>query len=105
MTKPTSQHNPTPTETVWQSASQWFGRTLAATLLMVGPGILGAFLDRRFGTNFLAATGFIGGLVLGTAGLIVLAQKFTPPARGQALPWEDESAEEGELPKEDNRKV
>lgn len=76
-------------ETIWQQASSWLSRTLAITLVMVLPGVLGAYLDKRWGTTFLAPLGFGLGLLLGTMGLIVLAKKLTPPARGTPLPWDD----------------
>jgi hypothetical protein len=76
-------------ETIWQQASTWLSRTLAVTLVMVLPGILGAYLDKRWGTTLLAPVGFGLGLVLGTTGLIVLAKKLTPPAGGKPLPWDD----------------
>jgi hypothetical protein len=81
-------------ETIWQRASAWLSRTLAITLVMVLPGVFGAYLDRRWGTTFLAPVGFGLGLLLGTAGLIILAKKLTPTARGNPLPW-DESQEQG----------
>ncbi len=60
---------------------------------MAGPGIIGSIADQRYGTSFLAMTGFGVGLVLGTVGLIVLAKRFTPPARGKPLAWDDEDQE------------
>jgi hypothetical protein len=76
-------------ETIWQQASTWLSRTLAVTLVMVLPGILGAYFDKRFGTTLLAPMGFGLGLLLGTVGLVVLAKKLTPPARGSPLAWEE----------------
>jgi|LakMenEpi03Aug12_release.lakeMendotaPanAssembly.Ray.scaffolds.fasta_scaffold06703_5 hypothetical protein len=60
---------------------------------MAGPGIIGSIADRRYGTSFLALTGFGVGLVLGTVGLLVLAKRFTPRARGKPLAWDDEDPE------------
>lgn len=77
--------------TPWEQAAQWLSRTLATALLMVIPGLLGAFLDQKFGTAFLAPVGFGLGLTLGTVGLLVLVRQFSPPARGKPLPWDDES--------------
>jgi hypothetical protein len=58
---------------------------------MAGPGIVGSIADQRLGTSFLAVTGFAAGLVLGTVGLIILAKRFTPPARGKPLAWDDDN--------------
>ncbi|MBX3423797.1 MAG: hypothetical protein KF752_19750 [Pirellulaceae bacterium] len=46
-------------------------------------------LDRRLGTQQFAVIGFAVGFLMGTTGLIVLARKLTPPARGKPLEWED----------------
>lgn len=88
-------------QTPWEQAAQWFSRSLAAALLMVLPGILGSMLDRRLGTTFLAPIGFGLGLTAGTAGLLVLVKRFSPPARGKPLPWDDEESEQGDLEEED----
>lgn len=55
------------------SALQWVSRIFAVVMLMCLPGLAGQWLDRRFGTNFLGAVGFVGGLVLGMWSLIVMA--------------------------------
>lgn len=70
---------------VWQLASQWLTRTLAVTCLMVAPGLVGAYLDRRWEKSFLSPLGFGLGLIMGTVGLIVLARRLTPPAGGKPL--------------------
>lgn len=90
-------------ETVWVHASQWISRTLAVTLIMVGPGILGSMLDRKFGTSFLGLLGFAFGLVAGTTGLLVLAKQFTPKAGGKPLPWDEETTEDDEHDDSPNR--
>lgn len=76
-------------ETIWQQASTWLSRTLAVTLVMVLPGILGAYLDKHWGTTWLTPLGFGVGLFLGTTGLIVLARKLTPIASVNRLPSTD----------------
>ena len=79
----------------WARATQWISRTLAAVLIMVLPGILGAMLDKRLGTQFISLLGFALGLTAGTVGLLVLAKRFTPPAAGKPLPWEEKVESEG----------
>ena len=69
---------------------------------MVLPGILGAMLDKRFGTTFLAPCGFGLGLIAGTTGLIILGRLYTPPARGNPLPWQEEDSPPNE-PHADDR--
>ena len=91
MSELNSVSNRSDSETIWAQATQWISRTLAVAALMIAPGIAGATLDKRFGTNFLALIGFAFGRLLGTTGLIVLAKRFTPPAGGEPLAWDDDS--------------
>lgn len=84
------------TNVEWARATQWISRTLAVVIVMVTPGVLGAMLDHRFETSFLALLGFALGLVLGTAGLLALAKRFTPPAGGKSLPWGGDTPSESD---------
>jgi len=70
---------------------QWLSRTIAVVIIMVGPGLIGAALDRRWGSSFFTPAGFLLGMVLATTSLVVLAQKLAPPARGKPLPFDDEA--------------
>ncbi|MFO0942022.1 MAG: hypothetical protein U0930_14860 [Pirellulales bacterium] len=79
----------------WQSTTHWMARTIAVCLLMIVPGVVGSTLDKRWGTNFLAITGFVGGMALGTFMLIILLKQFAPPARGKPLQIDDENNEAG----------
>lgn len=54
-------------------ALEWVSKIFAVVMLMCLPGLAGQWLDRRFGTSFLGAVGFVGGLVLGMWSLIVMA--------------------------------
>lgn len=85
--------------TVWQLSSEWIARTLAIVLMMVAPGLVGAWADKQLSTNFLSLIGFGVGLAFGLVGLIVLAKRLTPPARGKSLEWPEakksESSAEG----------
>ena len=83
------------TETAWENAAQWISRTLATALFMVIPGILGSLADKRVGTGFLAPVGFAIGLAAGTAGLLVLVRRLSPPARGKPLPLSDGECGDG----------
>ena len=64
-------------KTAWEQASEWFGRTLAIVLVMVAPGAAGAWLDGRLGTSFLAAIGFVFGMVV-AIGLLMLFTRIKP---------------------------
>lgn len=75
---------------------QWLSRTIAILIFMVGPGLIGMALDRRLGTGFLSPAGFVVGIALATTALLVMVNKFSPPARGQPLPFDDNS--EDDLP-------
>ena len=61
-------------KTPWEQASEWFARTLAIVLVMVAPGAFGAWLDGRLGTNFIAAIGFVLGMVLAIALLMIFVR-------------------------------
>lgn len=64
-------------KTAWEQASEWFGRTIAIVLVMVAPGAAGAWVDGRLGTSFLAALGFVFGMVL-AIGLLLLFARIKP---------------------------
>ena len=64
-------------KTAWEQASEWFGRTIAIVLVMVAPGAAGAWVDGRMGTSFLAALGFVLGMVL-AIGLLMLFSRIKP---------------------------
>lgn len=64
-------------KTPWEQASEWFARTLAIVAVMVAPGALGAWLDGRLGTHFVAAIGFVFGMVL-AIGLLMLFLRIKP---------------------------
>jgi hypothetical protein len=61
-------------KTPWEQASEWFARTLAIVLVIVAPGVAGAWLDGRLGTKFLAAVGFALGMSLAIALLMIFAR-------------------------------
>lgn len=73
---------------------QWLSRTLAIVMLMVSPGVLGTFLDRKCGTKLFTPIGFLLGMALATFILILLARKLTPVARGEPIPFDDEDADD-----------
>ncbi len=61
---------------------------------MVGPGLIGAWLDRRWGSSLCTPAGFLLGMALATTALVVIAQKLAPAARGKPLPLEDPDEDE-----------
>ncbi len=69
---------------------QWLSRTIAVVFVMVGPGLLGAALDRRWGSSLWTPAGFLLGMALATTALVILAQKLAPAARGEPLPFDDD---------------
>jgi hypothetical protein len=62
-------------------AMEWVSRILAVVVVMIGPGLLGIWLDHRWGTGFLTLLGFALGLTGGTAYLLVVSRSRTtrPP--------------------------
>ncbi|MCE9544052.1 MAG: AtpZ/AtpI family protein [Planctomycetia bacterium] len=58
------------------TALAWASRVMTVALEMVLPGVLGGWLDRRWGTGFLAAIGFAFGLVVGVAHLVLISREL-----------------------------
>jgi hypothetical protein len=52
----------------------WASRITAVSLEMVLPGIGGQWLDKRYGTSFLALVGFAFGLTLGITHLLAMTR-------------------------------
>ena len=69
---------------------------------MVGPGLLGSFLDQRLGTSFLTPTGFALGIAFATCALIFLARKLTPPARGRPIPFDELNSNDDAIHEDDS---
>jgi hypothetical protein len=58
-------------------AARWTGRIFAASLVMVGPGLGGMWLDRKFHTGWIGIVGFAAGLACGMYFLILMTQQVT----------------------------
>jgi hypothetical protein len=56
-------------------AMNWVARVFAAALAMVLPGLAGRWLDERWGTGFLQATGFVLGMISGVVYLIAMTRQ------------------------------
>lgn len=54
---------------------EWASRVTAVSLEMVLPGIGGQWLDKRWGTNFLALLGFAIGLSVGITHLLAMTKQ------------------------------
>lgn len=68
---------------IFEDSSAWIGRIFAVMLFMIGPGVAGMWLDKQFGTEFLAAIGIVIGMVLGTTTLLVLVNVKRPTLEDQ----------------------
>jgi hypothetical protein len=90
--------SPMKPNSTFDQSMQWLSRTVAVVIMMVSPGLLGMWLDGRMNTRLFTPVGFLFGIVLATTLLLILAQKFAPPARGKPLPFEDEQPELDEQP-------
>ena len=53
-------------------ALEWVSKITAVAIEMVVPGIIGAWLDQRWGTSFLVLVGFAIGLGVGIWHLLIL---------------------------------
>lgn len=51
---------------------EWVSRLITVALEMVLPGVLGNWLDKRWGTSFLALVGFALGMVTGVWHLLLM---------------------------------
>lgn len=63
---------------IWEDSTAWIGRIFAIMVFMIGPGAAGMWLDKQFGTRFLAAIGIVLGMALGTTLLLVLVNVKRP---------------------------
>lgn len=63
---------------IWEDSAAWVGRIFAIMIFMMGPGVAGLWLDRYFGTKFIAATGIVVGMILGTTVLLILVNVKRP---------------------------
>ena len=58
-------------------AMEWVAKITTVALEMVLPGIGGTWLDKRFGTSFLALLGFAFGLTAGIWHLLLMTKTAT----------------------------
>jgi hypothetical protein len=57
-------------------AIELISRVLAAAVIIVAPGLLGQYLDKRLGTSYLVLLGFGLGLAVGMTYLLLLARQL-----------------------------
>jgi len=57
-------------------AMEWVSRILAVVAVMVVPGLVGGWLDQRWGTGFLTLLGFALGLTVGTVYLVAVTRSL-----------------------------
>jgi hypothetical protein len=55
-------------------ALEWVSKVTTVALEMVLPGIIGAWMDRRWGTNFITLLGLALGVSLGIWHLLILTK-------------------------------
>lgn len=58
-------------------AMAWVGRIFGVVAIMVLPGVIGAWLDRRLGSGWLSLAGMLAGLAAGVSCLILLTGRGT----------------------------
>jgi len=64
-------------------AMEWSSRVFAVALEMILPGLGGQWLDRRWGTSFLALLGFALGVSLGIWHLLVMSRQDGRGGKGR----------------------
>ena len=73
-------------------AMHWISRLTTVTMEIVLPGLLGHWLDRRWGTGFLALVGFGLGLVCGMQHLLSMTRMADgKPMTGTSVTESDET--------------
>lgn len=78
---PQAPHDPHPIGV----AMEWVSRILVVSAEMVVPGLIGQWLDSRWGYSFLGLLGFGVGMTLGVFHLLVMTRP-KPPASKQQPP-------------------
>ena len=79
-------------------AMQMVNLVTTIVIEMVVPGIVGHWLDDRWGTRFLALTGLALGVSVGVLHLLALSRRSVRPATGVRR-----TSDAGETPDEQNR--
>ena len=72
----------------------WLSRTIAILIFMVGPGLIGSWLDKQLDVSYFTPLGFACGIFFATILLIFYAKQFTPDAKGRPIPFDDEEDSE-----------
>lgn len=62
-------------------AMEWVSRILVVSAEMVVPGLVGQWLDDRWGYSFLGLLGFGLGMTLGVAHLLVMTRPKPPSSK------------------------
>ena len=57
-------------------ALDWVSRITTVALEMVLPGLIGLWLDRRWGTSFIGLVGFAVGMILGFWHLLMMTRSL-----------------------------
>jgi hypothetical protein len=65
---------------------EWSSRIFAVSLEMVLPGLAGQWLDKRWGTGFLALVGFALGITLAIWHLLVMTRASNGKRKNGDLP-------------------
>lgn len=71
-------------------AMEWVSRIITVALEMVLPGLAGDWLDKRWGTSYLALIGFALGVTVGVWHLLAIS-KSTATKRGPNPPEQPDS--------------
>lgn len=82
-------------------ALEWVGRIFAVSLVMFVPGLVGQYLDRKFGTGFLVLVGFIFGLTVGLWYLLTMTGGVSTSGHG---PTDQDKSKENDRSEADNDK-
>ena len=73
-----SQDDQEPDFTPMSVAMEWVSRVMSMTIAMVGPVVLGVWLDKKFGTQWITPVLAVSGLAVGITYLLVLTASTKP---------------------------
>ncbi|MDA0657713.1 MAG: AtpZ/AtpI family protein [Planctomycetota bacterium] len=76
-----SQDDQEPDFTPMSVAMEWVSRIMSMTIAMVAPVVLGVWLDKKFGTQWMTPVLAVSGMVVGITYLLILTAGAKPTGK------------------------
>jgi uncharacterized membrane protein (DUF2068 family) len=77
-------HQPEDDRSPYAIAHEWVSRVTTIVGVMLLPGFVGLWLDKRWGTNYLTLSGFAVGLTVSIWQLLQLAKEASPTKKSDS---------------------